>query len=483
MKTVTLSVNMKRIIFYSVVLCLSTLSMWGQVGGGKICRTGVAYEISKSSHWGMGKPVVTSIMPYSPAEKSGLHLYDIIEEIDGIPVSELSGEEIGIMMNPAERSNIVLTVKSTASPVRQVSIFKECKPSNSIAEAQLAMAFNMYSLETTSIREFTCPFKITVTNDDIDFSNFKTFAFAPVDESNRELEKDINRIIEQELEGKGFEKKDGEADMLIQTFYYFDKNTKYVGPSPVKLKVPVYRYNTVRGKMEKLPFLDLSSSESEAPYLLQFGFRIIDQKVEKGRVLWECESNDMLEEAYRLEEYAQVHVPLMIQQFPYVKSKSNVVFRVTQSSYNYTGINYNMDKLSSVVSVDRNSPAYDAGIRARDVIEGIEGQSTDYSIDEFTSAYRQFITNTMKYRDPETKFTDGNGFRSCMYWDTFKYPEVSKAIQNPNNLTAFAYLYYFTPYVNPTSNNTITFYVKQGYDRKKIVLRPTIRTSTIIEIK
>lgn len=474
---------MKRIIFYSIVLCLSTLSMWGQATGSKICRTGVTYEISNSSHWGFGKPVVTSIAPYSPAEKSGLHLFDIIEEIDGVPVLQLSEEEIQIMMNPAERNNVVLTVKSTAAPERQASIFKECKSANSISEAQLAMAFNMYSLETTSIREFTCPFKITVTNDAIDFTQFKTFAFAPVDEDNRKLEKNINRIIEQELEGKGFEKSNGEADLLIQTFYYFDKNTKYVGPNPIKLKIPVYRYSAVQGKMEKLPFLDLSSSESEAPYLLQFGFRIIDQKTTKGRVLWECESNDMLEEAYRLEEYAQIHVPLMCLQFPYVKSKQNVVFKVTQCSYNYTGINYSMDKLSSVVSVDRNSPAFDAGIRARDVIEGIEGQSTDYSIDEFTSAYRQFITNTMKYRNPETKFTDGNGFRRCMYWDTFKYPEVSKAIQNPNNLTAYAYLYYFTPYVNPSSNNTITFYVKQGYDRKKIILRPTIRTSTTIEIK
>ncbi|CDE61351.1 pDZ domain-containing protein [Parabacteroides sp. CAG:409] len=70
-----------------------------------------------------------------------------------------------------------------------------------------------------------------------------------------------------------------------------------------------------------------------------------------------------------------------------------------------------------------------------------------------------------------------------MYWDTFKYPQVTKAIQNPNNLTAFAYLYYFAPYINPTSNNAITFYVKQGSERKKIIIRPTIRTGITIELK
>ena len=89
----------------------------------------------------------------------------------------------------------------------------------------------------------------------------------------------------------------------------------------------------------------------------------------------------------------------------------------------------------------------------------------------------------MELRNPETRFTDSKGFSRCMYWDAFKYPQVNKAIQNPNNLTAFAYLYYFAPYINPTSNNAITFYVKQGTERKKIIIRPTIRTGIIIELK
>ncbi len=473
---------MKKIICF-VVFCLASCTLWGQSAGSKVCRTGVTYEISQSPNWGYGKPVVTGITPYSPAEKSGLHLSDIIEEIDGIPVSELSPSDIQIMMNPAGKNNISLAVRSVASTtLREVTLTKECKSTTAISEAQLAMAFNMYSLETSSIRRFVCPFKITATSDAVDFAQYHSFAFAPVDENNRRLETNINKVIEQELTDKGLAIDAAQPDMLIQTFYYFDHNPKYVGPS-IKVKTPVYRYNKNQRKMVKVPFLGLNDSESEAPYLLQFGFRIIDQKLIPGRVLWECEANELLEEAYRLEDYAQIHVPLMCMQFPYMKSRRNAVYSVTQCSYNYTGIHYNMDNLSAVVSVDRNSPAYEAGIRAKSVIEGIDGQSTDYSIDEFTAAYRQFITNTMKYRDPSTKFTDENGFSRCMYWKTFNYTDVSKAIKNPNNLTTFAYLYYFTPYINPTSDNTITFYVKQGSDRKKIVLRPTIRTSTIIEIK
>lgn len=141
-----------------------------------------------------------------------------------------------------------------------------------------------------------------------------------------------------------------------------------------------------------------------------------------------------------------------------------------------------MEQLNRVISVDANSPAYAAGIRAKDEIEDIEGQSLAYSVDEFTAAYRQFVMNTMKFRDASTRFTDCNGFKRCMYWDTFQYPEVNKAIQNPNNLTAFAYLYYFAPYINPTSNNAITFDIKRGKESKRMIIRPTIRTGISVTI-
>ena len=419
-----------RKIVLSTFLLFSVFCCFGQTSNKRVCRLGFTYDISQNSNWGKNNLVVTSVSPYSNAEKAGIQPYDIITHIESIPVSDVSNDEIAQLLNPANKRNIMLTIKSTSSPSREVILNKECKQINEISENQLAMAFNMYSLETTSEREFVCPFKTVATTDTVDFGQFRSYKFAATDE-NTELEANINRVIEKELAKKGFTSDEQNPDLLIQTFYYFDKNPNYVGPNPIKLKQPVYRFNISRNKMEKVPFLDPSASESEAAYLLQFGIRIIDQKVSAGRVLWECEANELLEE----------------------------------------------------VSVDRNSPAHEAGVRAKDVIEGIEGQSTDYSIEEFTAAYRQFITNTMELRNPETRFTDSKGFSRCMYWDAFKYPQVNKAIQNPNNLTAFAYLYYFAPYINPTSNNAITFYVKQGTERKKIIIRPTIRTGIIIELK
>ena len=447
-----------------------------------VCRTGLTYEISQKTNWGKGKPVVINVTPYSSAERAGLQLNDIIEEIDGIPTTELSKEDIDILLNPTGRPDIILTLKSAQSAARTVRMRKECKPIEAVTEAMLAMSYNMYSLETTSERTFTCPFTYTATEDTVDLTQFYTFSFAEVDENNRDLEIDLNRIIEREMEKKGYERDLRKPDLLVQTFYYFDKNPDYMGPNPIKLEKPVFRYNLNRNRMEQVPFLELGASTSEAPYLLQLGFRLIDQKLQPGRVLWECESNELLQEPFGLKEYAQMHIPLMCMQFPYLRSKKHVRFTVTQCMYNYTGINYDLNKLSNVAWIDKGSPAYEAGIQPGDVVEGIEGLSTDYTIDEFTAAYRQFVMNTMEFRDKSTRFTDSHGFDRCMYWDTFKYPEVNKAIQNANNLTAFAYLYYFAPYINPTSNNAITFYVKQGEERRKIIIRPTIRSSVSIAI-
>ena len=321
-ESVRCSVDMKRIIFATLFLFAMNIELYA--ASDKVCRTGFSYEISQSVNWGYGMPVVTEITPYSAAERAGMQLYDIIEQIDGISVLDISPEEIDILLNPANKQNVTLTIRSTFDSQRLVVLPKECKSVNAISESQLAQAFNMYSLETTYERDFVCPFTITVTNDSIDFSLFRTYAFADVDPANEELEHNINRIIRAEMQKKGFSADADNPDLLIQTFYYFDKNPDYVGPNPIKLKQSVYRYDFTHSKMRQLPFLEITASESEAAYLLQFGIRIIDQKLQKGRVLWECEANELLEEAFHLEKYAQIHVPLMCMQFPYVKNQKNI---------------------------------------------------------------------------------------------------------------------------------------------------------------
>lgn len=235
--------------------------------------------------------------------------------------------------------------------------------------------------------------------------------------------------------------------------------------------------------MDTFPFLGNSAAEAEAEYLLQFGFRMIDHAFVPGRILWECEANELLEDSYKLEEYARVHVPLMLMQYPYVKYGRNVLYKVNQKTYNYTGISYDIDRLELITDVDRNSPAYAAGLRPRDVIERINDNKMNYSAEEFTAGYKNFISKTMKYRDPKTQFTDANGFKRCMYWDTFNYPKVADALQSSGNVGAFSYLFYYAPYVNPAGNNACTFDIKRGKNKMEIIVRPTIRREVTVEIK
>lgn len=353
---------------------------------------------------------------------------------------------------------------------------------NAITEDQLAVAFAMYSLETTSQRTFTCPFTTTVTLEAVDFARFRTFAFSAVEDNNM-LEVTINDCIEKELIKKGMTKDPVSPDILIRTFYYFDKNPNYKGRSMVVVESdPVYRYDFTQKRMVQFPFLHPATSEAEAEYLLQLGFRFIDQKVNPGRILWECESNELLEKAFRLEEYARNHIPLMCMQYPYVKYGRNVPFKVNQTIYNYTGISYDIDRLEYVADVDRNSPAYAAGVRPRDIIEKIDGHKMNRSAEEFSAAYREFISTTMKYRDPSTIFTDANGFKKCMFWDKFHYTQVADILQNSRSKAPFAYLYYYAPYVNPAGTNASTFQIKRGRNNMELIIRPTVRTELTVEI-
>lgn len=478
-----MKIHMKRVIL-SILLLVAFLTGFAQSRNGYICRLGFTYDISQNNHWGENKPVVKSIIPYSPAEQAGIKLSDVIESIDGVAITDIAVSEIPQMLNPSGKNEVILTISNLSTPSRQVLVKKDCKKSNTITEDQLASAFAMYSLETTAEQDFTCPFKTMTTPDSVSFSQFKTFGFAAIDENNRRLETIINECLEKELTKKGLKLDTQHPDMLIQTFYFFDKNPNFKGVNRVLVeKTPTYRYNFTQSKMEKFPFLNYAAAEAEAEYLLQFGIRMIDQKDIQGRVLWECEANELLEDSYRLDDYARVHVPLMCMQYPFVKYSRNVPFKAGRKTYNYTGISYDIDRLELVADVDRNSPAYAAGVRPRDVIEKIDDHKMGYSAEEFSAAYKAFITQTMPFRDPKTQFTDAAGFKRCMFWDTFKYPQIADVIDASNSLAAFSYLYHFAPYINPSGNNACSFVIRRGKTKLETVIRPTIRSEVTVDIK
>ncbi|MDR2388940.1 MAG: DUF4136 domain-containing protein [Tannerellaceae bacterium] len=455
--------KMKRFIPAAIGLFFS-LAAHAQSGDREVCRLGFTYEVDEASNWGKSRRVVTRVYPYTPAAEAGLRADDVIEEMDSL--------------SAAGTREVILRINRLSGPVGPLWVRKDCKPAEAIGEDQLATAFSMYSVETTAERSFTCPFVTKV--DTTDLACYRSFAFAPADGQNLSREETINACIAETLRGKGLSLDEENPDFVVETFYSFHKNPHYAvrrTSSSKGVSGGVYRYDFGLGEMRKFPFLDPGSAESEAVYLLRFGLRFVDKRPSPARVLWECEAVEMLLAPYLPETYAKSHIPLMCMQYPRVRYGGNVLFMADLKSYNHTGILYDVNRLERVAGVVEDSPADRAGIRAGDVIEKIDNLRLNRTAGEYAAAYKQFILNTLSLRNPDTRFTDRNGFRFCMHWKEFNYPRVSEALRDPAYSGVFSYLYKFTPYVNPSGVNQCLFLLRRGKTEVSILLRPEVRTT------
>ena len=479
---------MKKILFIIGILCMTVTVKAQEVS----CRYGFSYEISNDPHWGKDKPVITSVRSNTPAERAGLKPYDIIEAVEGVPVTEEVLDDIYLFLNPEGKDIVEFTIKNFKSDAQKVMVNKECKSMYALSEEQLASAFSMYAVENTHDRVFSCPFVTTKTKDVVDFSSFKSFNFFGEGDNQPELAVKINDIIKKELLSRGLKYDPVNPDIMIQIFYSFNKNPNYKPKTPRRTSSSknepeelayTYRYDVNRDRMARFPFLPSGTVETEAEYLLKLGFRLEDRKIARGRVIWECEANELMNESYSLEDFAFVHIPLMIMQFPYTKYSRNVQFRLSKKKYNYTGINYTIENISEVASIDPFSPAAKAGISPYDKIESIENKSMNYTSQHLTAAYRQFLVSTLKLRDESTRFIDANGFPDCMYWDKTKFPQVTKEFNNKKNATVFSYLFQYESFINPLGNNTCSFKLKRGKEKLEFILRPEIRSDITITVE
>jgi len=75
-------------------------------------------------------------------------------------------------------------------------------------------------------RRFIIPVK-TSKNDEALFYNYRTFDFAPSDESTKELDERINAIFIRALTEKGLTYDPVDPDFIIQTYYSYEGNPLY----------------------------------------------------------------------------------------------------------------------------------------------------------------------------------------------------------------------------------------------------------------
>lgn len=474
---------MKKFSFILLLLTVFVFNIKAQTN--TRCDFGITFSISNNPSWGYGEPIVTSVEPYSPADKAGIKVDDIIMEVNGSATYLRNDQTIGNWLFTGSDNNIRLTIRNLDTYFKEYLIQRNCKPANSMNEFSLASAYSFYSVENTNERAFYIPLKVDP-NINVDFSDYRTFDF--IQEVNTPaMDALINEQIEKALTDRGLVRTSDNPDIIVQSYYSFQPNLKYDASSKSS-NSKTWRYDSDTKQMIQLPILSGNdpNAEIKGEYVLELGIRFFDKRyidTNKLTQIWDCRSKEYLTEQMDMEEYARIHAPLMVMQYPYSVPKTVAKYIVQFKKFNYTGLNYNIQDFSIVSFVDPDSPASQAGLRSGDVISKINNDSFGFSTEDLSNGYRRFIVETMKLRDPRTKFISATGFPDCMYWAKDKYLEVEKAFkQDVVYCLSFAYLYSFEKNIAGSySTNSLEVEYKRGDKKNNTVVKPQVQASVVVK--
>ncbi|MGV8963181.1 MAG: PDZ domain-containing protein [Candidatus Saccharimonadaceae bacterium] len=474
---------MRRIVSF-IILSFLVLHINGQ-STSTICRAGFAFEISNNPNWGNGEPVIINITPGSPAERAGLKLNDIILEINNNGTYLKSHQILKSWLLDNDKKDIEISIRNLETDFRTTKFAKDCRSSEGIDESKLAPVFAFYSLEDVQNRTFHIPMKIN-TNTKAVFSDYQTFDFAPAQDGTPEIDARISTIFERVLKERGLKRDKNDPDIIIQTFYSYQSNSAFDSNSLIQTKeVANWRFDIKNNKMVKLPLFSPTEvvNNQQVPYFLEFGYRFYDRKyIDPGVMvqIWECEVKERVKSNYGLENYLEINLPLILLKYPYPGNMNLGTYEVNFLQYNYTGLNYDIKNLSKVAYVEPNSPAAEAGIKTGDKIKSIQGIKLNSDLKALTMSYRRFIVETMDLRNPNTRYTDTNGYKDCMFWEIGNYNQVEKALNKKSYQTAFTYLFNFNQYIDWNTPNTLSIEIERNKEGFNFQLKPKIYKSAHI---
>lgn len=476
--------------FYFILFCFVSLSFSLKAQSyDKNCFYGISFDVSKSPNWGFGELVVTDVEPNSPASKAGIKVDDIIMEINGKATYLRDNNTIASWLFDFYDPNVKFTIRNMNSYFKEYELNRLCVNVNSISEQQLSEIFEFYSLENTSSRTFSLPIKVTALKE-ADFSDYHTFDFYHEDGKDVPLvDAYISDIISRELQAKGMVQDTNDPDIIIQSYYSYTPNSKYRDLlSTGKGRFSVSRFDKDNERMITMPAIDASkyNAEEAGLYNIEYGFSFYEKKIIKPGTMtqiWDCNITEYLSSKYSIKEYARIMTHLMLMQFPFTRLKNNSTYEVKFNKYNYTGIFYNSDNLTTVQDVAEGSPAFNAGIRAGYVIKKIDNKTFNHTRQSLTERYKEFVSKTMGFRDQGYKFSISRGYNNCMFWNRNYYANIAKEFANPAYETNFSYLYEFEPYVRIKSSNSLTIEAWDGYQKRIFKVTPEVRQSINIKLK
>lgn len=475
----------RRVSFIFLFLLVFLLQGTAQIYD-KNCYYGFTFETSQNPNWGNNELVITSIEPNSPAERSGIKVDDIIMEINGKATYLRDNQTIARWLFDEFDPEVKFTLRNLANSFKEYTFTRRCVALNSVSEQQLSTIYSFYSFENTNERNFVLPINLDVSAG-VDYTYYHSFDFAKETSDTPPVDKYIKKLIEKALTERGLVRDTKDPDFIVQEYYSYVPNPRFTGLNENPSRANgTSRYDSDHHKPVLLPIFDPAKKNIEelGQYIIEFGFSFYDRKninPAKLTQIWDCNIKDYLSSNYSLEEYARLHIPLMMMQFPYQESKQNPTYTVNFNKYCYTGLYFDTEDLVTVKDVEEGSPAFIAGIRPGYVVKKINNKVFNHTKESLSEGYKNFITETMSLRDPQTKFTGANGYTDCMYWNLAYHAEITKAFEKPVYQTNFSYLYGFEKYIDNNISNKITIEAWDGVQLRIFHITPEIRHSITVK--
>lgn len=450
----------------------------------KECFYGISFQKSENRNWGYGELVITSVEPYSPADSLGIKVNDIIMEINGQATFLRDNVTIAKWLFDNPDPVVKFTIRNLDTYFKEYTLHRKCMTVNSVNESYLSNLFSFYSLENSRELNFKLPLTVTPTPD-VDYTDYHTFAFYNEGQKVTPLDIKIQTILEKNLNKMGLKRDEKDPDFWISIYYEHTPNVDFRSiyvPSSLAFS---QRYCTDTKKMENYPIYDYTMADVEmsAQFVVNLGFTFFEKKYidkEKFTQIWECNIKDFLSDNLTLAEYADVHVPLMLMQYPYSTPKKDCEYYVAFNKYNYTGLYFDADTVQYVNDVDADSPAFKAGLRPGYRIDKVGNKKFEYTLGQLSQGYKKFILDTDSFREDGYVFKGIEGYE-CRYWNPVYYPEIAKKFKESKYATAFSYLFEFEKYVNPSYSGAISIEGWDGIQKRIFMVYPKIRESTIIK--